>query len=196
MEVQRQRGIASTIFFTMVKAGSVDLAETGDWTPATGDTKISKTGGSVANTSNNPVIVSGAGSVLWSLALTSTEMQADEIDIQIVDSVTKAVEANVIIVTTRLGAQLAAHLGIIVGEVDAGTFSATTTQCEAITLSPDNVEEASADHFNGTLIKWIEGGPKGEISNVTDYALANSKMFLTYDALVTTPVATDRFILL
>ena len=93
----------------MVKAGSLDLAVTGDWTPATGDTKISKDGGSVSNSTNNPAIVSGTGSVMWSLVLTETEMQADEVDIQIVDSATKAVEDNVFIVSTRLGAQLAAN---------------------------------------------------------------------------------------
>ena len=129
MEVQRQYGTAATIYFTMVKAGVTDLAVTGDWTPATGDTKISKDGASVVNASNNPAVVGGTGSVLWSLALTATEMQADEIDIQIVDSATKAVEDNVIVVATRIGATLAAHGGIFVGEVDTGTFTATTTVC-------------------------------------------------------------------
>ena len=34
----------TAIRFAMVKRGAVDLAATGDWTPATGDTKISKDG--------------------------------------------------------------------------------------------------------------------------------------------------------
>ena len=196
MEVQRQYGRQTTIFFTMVKAGSLDLAVTGDWTPATGDTKVAKDGASVVNTTNNPAIVAGTGSVLWSLVLTATEMEAEENDIQIVDAATKLVEDNVIIVTTRLGAQLAAHEGIFVCEVDTGTFTATTTQAEAFAITPTNVEQATADHFNGTLIKFIDGVARGEISNVTDYELANSKMKVTYDAIISTPADGDHFILL
>jgi hypothetical protein len=196
MEVKREYGRATTIYFTMVKAGATDLAVTGDWTPATGDTKISKDGGSVTNAANNPAIVSGTGSVLWSLALTATEMAANEIDIQIVDGATKAVEDNVIVVTTRLGAQLAAHQGIIVGEVDTVTFTATTTQLEAFSISPTTTEEATADHFNGTLIKFISGAAQGAISAVTDYELANSKMKFTYDAIVTAPADGDHFVIL
>ena len=108
MEVQRQRGVQTTIYFTMVKAGSTDLAVTGDWTPATGDTKISKDGSNVTNSTNNPAVVGGTGSVMWKLVLTLTEMDAQEIDIQIVDSATKAVEDNVIIVSTRIGGVLVA----------------------------------------------------------------------------------------
>src|SRR5690242_16692102 len=78
--------------FTMIKRGVVDLAASADWTPATGDTKISKDGGNVANTTNNPAAVGGTGSVLWTLTLTATELSAAIADVQIVDSATKAVE--------------------------------------------------------------------------------------------------------
>lgn len=180
----------------MVKAGSLDLAVTGDWTPATGDTKISKDGGNVANATNNPAVVGGTGSVMWSLVLTATEMEADEVDIQIVDSATKAVEDNVVVVTTRLGAQLAAHGGIIVGEVDTATFTASTTALEGFRISPNNTEEATADHFNGTLIKFTSGAAQGIISNVTDYELANSKEKFTYDAITTAPGDGDTYVIL
>ena len=75
--------------FPMVKRGVVDLAVTGDWTPATGDTKISKDSAAVANTTNNPAIASG---VSWKLTVTATELSAKWITIQIIDSATKAVE--------------------------------------------------------------------------------------------------------
>ena len=91
---------ATTIYFSMVKRGVVDLAQTADWTPATGDTKISINGGTLANTTNNPAIVAGTNGVKWSLALTSGEMTGATIDIQIVDSATKAVEDQSIQILT------------------------------------------------------------------------------------------------
>ena len=84
-------GVQTVFTFVIPKAGSTDFAATGDWTPATADTKISKDGGNVANTTNPPSAVGGTGSVLWTLTLTATEMQAAVIDIQIVDAATKAV---------------------------------------------------------------------------------------------------------
>jgi hypothetical protein len=91
---------AFTFEFPVIKRGVVDFAASGDWSPATGDTKISKDGGNVANTSNNPSAVGGTGSILWTLTLTSTEMQAARVVIQIVDSATKAVEDQSIIILT------------------------------------------------------------------------------------------------
>jgi hypothetical protein len=82
----------TAIRFAMVKRAVVDLAATADWTPATGDTKISKDGGNFANTTNNPAATGGTGSVGWTLTLTATELSCAEANVQIVDSATKAVE--------------------------------------------------------------------------------------------------------
>lgn len=90
-------GTQTDIRFPMVKRGVVDLAVTGDWTPATGDTKVSKDGGAQANTTNNPAIVSG---VSWKLTLTATELTAAEVNVMIVDSATKAVEDQFLTVYT------------------------------------------------------------------------------------------------
>jgi hypothetical protein len=90
----------TTFTFPMVKRAVVDLAVSTDWTPATGDTKVSKDGGNVANTTNNPAAVGGTGSALWSLTLTASELSAGEVVVQIVDSATKAVEDQVIRVYT------------------------------------------------------------------------------------------------
>jgi hypothetical protein len=70
----------------------VDFAVTADWTPATGDTKISKDGGNFANTTNNPSAVGGTGSAGWTLTVTNTELSAAEVNIQVIDAATKAVE--------------------------------------------------------------------------------------------------------
>lgn len=195
MEFQRQYNVTTTLVFPVVKAGSQDLAVTGDWTPATGDTKISKDGGSVANTSNNPAAIGGTGSVLWSLVLTATEMQAEEITIQIVDSATKAVEDQVLTCTTRLGGQLAATKGIIVGEVDTATFTASTTVLEGFRIAPEITEETSADVHIGRLILFTMSG-KQELSTITDYVLANSKEKITYDLIIHTPADGDTYVIL
>jgi hypothetical protein len=93
-------GTQTTFGFPMVKRAVVDLAATADWTPATGDTKVSKDFGNVANTTNNPAAVGGTGSVGWTLVLTATELTAAEVQVQIVDSATKAVEDQFITIYT------------------------------------------------------------------------------------------------
>ena len=85
-------GTQADIRFPVTKRAVLDLAATGDWTPATGDTKISKNGGNFANAVNNPAAVGGTGSVGWKLTLTATELSCAELNIQIVDAATKAVE--------------------------------------------------------------------------------------------------------
>lgn len=95
--ILRKYGVQTDIYFPMVKRAVVDLAVTADWTPATGDTKISLDGAAQANTSNNPAIAAG---VSWKLTLTASEMQAAIIAVMIVDSATKAVEDQYILIET------------------------------------------------------------------------------------------------
>jgi hypothetical protein len=90
----------TTFTYPMVKRGVVDLAVSTDWTPASGDVKIAKDGGNVANTTNLPAAVGGAGSALWSITLTAGELSCAEAVVQTVDSTTKAVEDQVIRVYT------------------------------------------------------------------------------------------------
>jgi hypothetical protein len=94
-------GLALDVRFPMIKAGVRDFAASGDWTPATGDTKLVKDGANAANSTNNPSAVAGTGSVTWKLTLTATEMSADEVVVQIVDSSTKAVEDQMLVVQTK-----------------------------------------------------------------------------------------------
>jgi hypothetical protein len=93
-------GTETAIRFAMIKRAVVDLAATGDWTPATGDTKISKDGGNFANATNNPSAVGGTGSIGWTLTLAAAELQAADVNIQIVDSATKAVEDQYLVIYT------------------------------------------------------------------------------------------------
>lgn len=84
---------AVTIPFIMVKRAVVDLAVAADWTPATGDVKISIDGGNDANIGTLPSApASTAG--LWTVPLTTGETTGKLISIRLVDSATKAVEDN------------------------------------------------------------------------------------------------------
>ena len=196
MEFLRKYGVQTTIQFPVVKAGSDDLAATGDWTPASGDVKISKDAGAVANTTNLPTAVTGTGSVMWTLTLTATEMQAGTISIQIVDSATKAIKDTVLLVSTRMSGQIGANEGIYIITVDDATFTPTATAVEANATSPTTTNEATADHFNGRLLLWTSGAAQGELTQITDYELANSKMKLTFDAVVSTIVDGDTAVII
>lgn len=91
-EFMRAYGVAAKVRMPIVKAGSSDFAVSGDWTPATGDVKVSKDGGNVANITTLPTAVGGTGSVLWEFSLSATEMEAAEVVVQVVDSATKAIQ--------------------------------------------------------------------------------------------------------
>src|SRR5262245_36037716 len=88
------------IRFPMIKRGVVDFAVSADWTPASGDVKVSLDGAAVTNAANLPSLLSGTGAALWKLTLNAAELQCKELWIQIVDSATKAVEDQSLCVRT------------------------------------------------------------------------------------------------
>jgi len=98
--ILRKHGTATTVTIPMIKAGVTDFAVTGDWTPATGDVKVSKDDGNVANVGTLPVAVGGAGSALWKFTLSAAEMSAARVVIQVIDAATKAVEDQSIVIDT------------------------------------------------------------------------------------------------
>lgn len=85
-------GVAAHLYKPVIKRGVVDFALGADWTPAAGDVKISKDGGTAANVTNLPTALTMGNTVLWDFSLTATEMQAAKIRITIADATTKAVE--------------------------------------------------------------------------------------------------------
>lgn len=76
------------IRFPIRKAGSADFATGSDWTPATGDVKVSKDGGAQANIGTLPTYSNGS----WEFILTGTELSARLTEVHVVDSATKAVD--------------------------------------------------------------------------------------------------------
>lgn len=161
-------GVQTSFRFAVIKSSSSDLAATGDWTPATGDTKISKDGGNVANTSNNPSAVGGTGSVLWSITLTAAELQAAEIVIQIVDSATKAIEDQTLVIYTyghasaKIQADLSdsVWLGLTGGAaIKAKTDLIPASPAQEGTLSTieGKVDSVLAD-TNMLQVDWVNSG--------------------------------------
>ncbi len=84
----RQYGVAAKLRVPITKRGVIDLAVSADWTPATGDVKVSKDGGAIANITTLPAVI--ASSAMWEFSLSATEMQAGEITITVIDSATKS----------------------------------------------------------------------------------------------------------
>ncbi len=97
----RKYGVATTagthIVIPIVKAGSNDYATSGDWTPAGGDVKISKDGGASANIGTLPTFITGIG---WQFVFTAAELSAKRINVNIVDSATKAIEDDHFVIVT------------------------------------------------------------------------------------------------
>lgn len=164
---------ATTIYFSMVKRGVVDLAQSGDWTPATGDTKVSINGGTLANTTNNPAAVAGTNGVLWSLALTTGELTGADIRVQIVDSATKAVEDQSLTIYTYGNASAK-----IVADYSVAALGAVMPTTAGRTLDVSAGGEAGVDWANvgsptttlnlsGTSTKALEPTTAGRTLDVS-----------------------------
>ncbi len=90
-------GTGADVIIPMIKRDLVDFAATGDWTPASGDVKISKDGAAEANIGTLPVINGAYG---WKFVFADSELQAKSIRVTIVDSATKVVEDQCFIIET------------------------------------------------------------------------------------------------
>lgn len=157
----RQFGVATSITIPLIKAGTEDFAASGDWTPATGDVKISKDGGAFANITTLPSAVSGGNA--WSFSFSATEMQANRIEVLIVDSATKAVKDDGFAIDTNIyGLPL----------MRAQTAQSATSSTIVLDASASAVD----DFYNGA---FITAG--GQIRQIIDY-VGSTKTALVYSA--------------
>ena len=90
-------GTGADVIIPIIKRGVVDFAVTADWTPASGDVKVSKDGAAEANIGTLPVI---NGTVGWKFVFSDAELQCKSLTVRVVDSATKAVEDQFFIVET------------------------------------------------------------------------------------------------
>lgn len=93
-------GVAFTVPLPLIKVGSNNFAASGDYTYSAGDIKLIKDGGAAANPTNSPSSATVGNTTRWTLALTSTEMQAGLLEIWISDATTKAIEDTVLLIQT------------------------------------------------------------------------------------------------
>ncbi len=98
MEIGRKyaTGSGADIYIPIVKRDVIDFAVSADWTPAAGDVKVSKDGGAQANIGTLPVYTNGA----WKFVFTDAELTCKILAVMIVDSATKTIEDQAILIGT------------------------------------------------------------------------------------------------
>jgi hypothetical protein len=176
----------SHIRVPVIKAGAIDFAASGDWTPAAGDVKISKDGGTQANIGTLPTYTNGA----WQFQLTAAELTCKQLEIMVVDSATKAVEDQAILVETY-GSFSALHWienmasGIVRGVAQTGTLS--TTQMTT------DLSEITDEHYNGGVVVFLSGNLAGQRTDITDYT--GSGGLITMTQVTEAPANNDEFII-
>jgi hypothetical protein len=74
--------------------------------------------------------------------------------------------------------------------IDDAAFDPTTTAFES------SATEATADHFNGRLVLFVDGNLEGQQKSITDYALSGGRGKFTVAALTEAPDQGDRFIVI
>ena len=137
-------GESFTFHSPIIKAGEVNHAGSGDWTPAAGDVKVSKDEGTQANVGTLPTFSNGE----WKWTLSATEMQAAKVYLKTVDSATKAVEDQAFIITTF--GHASAHIKADLNEVGAGQRLAVDVEAvSGDTTAADNLESA-CDNYSAT----------------------------------------------
>lgn len=147
----------------MIKAGSQDFATGSDWTPATGDVKVSIDGGAQANISTLPAYTNGQ----WVFQFTSGETTGKSIRVVVVDSATKAVEDQFFVIETfgHASAMFTFDFTATGGKVPATVASGD------LTLATDQITSASVSSAAVTKIQTGLATPTnitaGTITTVT-----------------------------
>ena len=88
----RKYATATHIYVPIVKRGVVDFAVGADWTPATGDVKVSIDGGAAANIGTLPTAVTMGNTAYWDFTIATGEVTGKLVIVTVADSATKAVE--------------------------------------------------------------------------------------------------------
>lgn len=96
----RKYATATHVYVPVIKRGLADFAVGADWTPATGDVKVSIDGGAAANVGTLPVAIAMGNGAIWDFVFTTGEITGKKILITVADSATKAVEDQAIMIDT------------------------------------------------------------------------------------------------
>jgi hypothetical protein len=89
---RRKYATATHVYLPMIKRGVVDFAVGADWTPQTGDVKVSIDGGAAADIGTLPAAIAMGNGAIWDFTVATGEATGKKIVITVADSATKAVE--------------------------------------------------------------------------------------------------------
>lgn len=199
---------ATDFYIPMVKRGVVDLAVSADWTPATGDVKLSKDGGADANIGTLPSAPAST-TAKWKFPFTAGELSCKVLMVTVIDSATKAVEDQAIIIHTyghasamyptlpadvlalngdsTAASNLASSASVIYKGTVTGATPTTTT------LVDTGLTQADTDHWKGRIIIFLDGTLKYQATDITAFTPASDT--LTFTALSNAPAQNDTYVI-
>ena len=183
-------GTAQTVYFPLITAAGTNFQTT--WTPGAGEYDYILDGGTVTTLGSAP---SHEGNGIWSQALTVAETSGTTLVLSYSDGATD-IEDQAIICSTIFSGQIEANQGIFIGEVDTATFTAEAGVFEAFLISPSTTEPTVADFLNGRNVLFTSGTLTGQMTDIVDYVLANSKLKISVTSLTAAPSDADRFVVL
>lgn len=183
MEFYRDYGLATTIRVPVPKALTDDFALSGDWTPATGDVKIIKDAGSIANVGTLPTLHSN--SAFWTYTFSATEMEASIIEVQTCDDFgnsprTQAVKDNAFVIRT--------YPPGVIHQMKASAGAATTVTVPSSGTPSIGAVITTADILNGCRLDIVAGTGRGQSRVIRDMSNAG---VLTVDTWATNPDSTS-----
>jgi hypothetical protein len=91
---------AKDYYLPVIKRAAVDFAVSADWTPATGDVKISIDGAAAVNIGTLPTAIVMGNGAMWKFPMTAGEHLGKYIIVTVADAATKAVEDQSFIIET------------------------------------------------------------------------------------------------
>lgn len=156
-------GTARHIYIPMIKRGVVDFALSADWTPATGDVKISKDGAAAANVTNLPGAITMGNTAVWDFSLTATEMQAAQVVVTVSDAATKAVEDQTIVIETYGNASAQhpfdlATATVVASSIGSGGITSSSFAADAINAAAIATDAIGSAELAATAVTEIQTG--------------------------------------
>lgn len=155
-----QYGVAFTFDVSLVDSASRPAFKASP-TLATGDVKISKDGGALANLATLPV-VEPASSRIVKVVLSATEMEAERIVVQFVDAAGGEWDELIVTINTE------ADLDVDGSVNDAGALAGD--------FDGDAGLSATDDFYNDAILVFTSGALKGIARAISDYVGASRNL--------------------
>ena len=175
-EFEEKYATATHIYIPMIKRGLVDFAIGADWTPATGDVKVSIDGGAAANIGTLPIAIVMGNGAIWDFTISTGETTGKKVIVTIVDAATKAVEDNAFLIKTygNAAAFYAADLTSATVLLSAGTgtgqldFTSGVVKSNLVQILATALTE-TAGQIAAAFKKFFDKAtPTGTINSIPD----------------------------